>query len=137
MKFIEKSINHINKMFPAIYEGREKRGSFHFALALERNTIITVGLNKPDRVDSRAFKNARRLNLEDKLKFPYYHAEEDMIGKLIGMNKLSPSLNIVVLRLNRFGKLGESAPCSNCSEILKAYGLHRVWWSTREGIVRC
>jgi cytidine deaminase len=76
---------------------------------------------------------ARRLGIEKQMLYPFVHAESDMVGKLIGMGKLSSSLNIVVLRLNKFGELRESKPCASCTEMLEAYGLSRVWYSTSDG----
>ncbi len=131
--FLEKSISHVHRLFPSIYNSRPKKGSFHFALGLERSKIVAVGLNRNDKVNAKALEFARKLGLTHKLKFPYLHSEEDLIGKLIGMDRLSPSLKIVVLRLNRFGVLGESKPCPSCTEVLKAYSLNRVWYSTSNG----
>lgn len=87
----------------------------------------------PQRTDARALKIAQRLNLKDKIEYPYLHSEEHLIAKLIGMSKLDSSLNIVNLRLNKFGEFGMSRPCSNCISILECYGLNRIYWSDSEG----
>lgn len=132
-KFIEKSISHVKHIFPEIYQSREKKGSFHCSIALDRSKIIAVGWNKPEKEDARAFHFARKFCLPDKLRYKYLHAEECMIARLISLNKLSSSLNIVVIRVNRWGELGSSKPCSNCETILSAYGLNRVWFSNKDG----
>lgn len=133
MRFVDKAVCHVRKIFPEIYASRTKKGSYHFAIAYERNKMIAVGLNMPERTDSRALKIAQRLNLKDKIEYPYLHSEEHLIAKLIGMNKLDSSLNIVVLRLNKFGEFGMSRPCDNCCSVLNAYGLNRIYWSNSEG----
>ncbi len=132
-KFIEKSIIHITKIFPAIYDNRTKRGSYHFAVGLSKNRIIAVGVNHPEQPNPKALRFAQQLGLSDKLSYPFIHSEEDLVSKLIGMNKLSSSIKVVVLRINRFGKLCQSAPCRNCKTVLDSYGLNRVWYSTAEG----
>lgn len=133
MRFIERAEAHVRKIFPHIYQSRTKRGSYHFAMAFLRNKMIAVGWNQPEQVNAKAFTIARRFHLQEKITFPYVHAEEHLVGKLIGMDKLSPSLNIIVLRINKFGKLGNSIPCSNCSRVLASYGLTRIWCSNSLG----
>ncbi len=128
-KFLEKAVTHVERIFPSIYEARVKRGSYHFALAFSRNTLLAVGVNQPDKVDAKAYRIARRLNLQEKMEYPYCHAEESLIGRLIGIAKLDASLNVVVLRMNKYLNLCESAPCSSCCEVLRAYGLRKVWHS--------
>lgn len=132
-RFLEKSIQHVRRIFPNVYSSRPRRGSFHFSLALERSTIVAVGLNCPDKVNAKALQFAQRLGLKEKIKYSYIHAEENMISKLIGMDKLCGSLKIVVLRMNRFGELCESKPCDSCQQVLTAYGLNRIFYSTRDG----
>ncbi len=133
MRFINHAVNHVEKIFPEIYANRSKKGSYHFCLAYERNKLIAVGVNVPERTDARALRLAKRLNLQDKVQYPYLHAEESLIARLISLNKLANSLNIVVLRLNKFGKFGQSKPCPSCQTVLKAYGLSKIYWSDSDG----
>ena len=134
--FIHKGIAHVQKIFPLIYEGRAKKGSFHFALAFSRNTLIAVGVNDNETMSAKSYRFGQKVGLPEKIMYPYCHAEESLVGRLIAMNKLSSALKIFVVRLNKFGELGESAPCHNCREILNAYGLHKICWSTREGKIK-
>lgn len=133
MSFIDKGIAHVRKMFPEIYASREVRGSYHFSIAFRRNSLIAVGVNKPERDDARSFRLARLHNLTSKQLWPRLHSEEDLVCRLISLDRLSSDLNILVVRLNRHLELGESLPCVNCQVVLSAYGLNRVWYSTREG----
>lgn len=135
MRFIQKAIEHVHRIFPEVYANRSVRGSYHFAMAYRRSTLVAVGLNSPERMDARAFRFARRLGLIEKQRFPYIHAEESLISRLISLDKLENALNIVVLRLNVRGELQMSKPCPNCQRMLSAYGLGRVYFSTREGNV--
>ena len=131
-RFLFKSLEHVTRIFPSVYSSRQKKGSFHFSIAAERSTIVAVGLNQPDRPNAKAVHFARQLGFKQK-PYLYIHAEEDMISKLIGMDRLHSSLKIVILRMNKWGKLCESQPCRNCKTILDAYGLNRIYYSTREG----
>ncbi len=133
MRFVDKAVCHVRKIFPEIYASRTKKGSYHFAIAYERSKMIAVGVNVPERTDARALRLAKRLNLPDKVQYPYLHAEESLVARLISLNKLANSLNIVVLRLNKFGEFGQSKPCLNCQTVLRAYGLTRIYWSDSDG----
>ncbi len=133
MNFIQKSIEHVHRIFPGVYNSRAKRGSYHFCLGFRRNTLLAIGLNKPERMDSKAFQFARKLGLKSKIAYPYLHSEESLISRLISLDEIDNSINIVSLRLNKFGELGNSAPCANCKIILSAYGFNRVYYSDKEG----
>lgn len=135
MNFIQKAINHVHRVFPDVYETRSVRGSYHWAFAYKRNALVAVGLNRPEQMDARALKFARKLNLREKMNYPFIHAEESLISRLISLDKLDNSLNIVVLRLNVRGELQMSKPCTNCEQILQAYGLSRIYYSTSTGEV--
>jgi deoxycytidylate deaminase len=132
-KFIERGIAHVKRIFPEIYENRSIKGSYHFSLAYDRNKLIAVGVNKPDKINAKAYKTARQFGLTEKLIYPMIHAEENMISRLLSLDKLSSSLNILVIRMNKFYNLCSSKPCPNCDVILKAYGLNRIWYSNSEG----
>lgn len=132
-RFLEKSIQHVRRIFPDVYSSRPRRGSFHFALSWERNTLVAVGINNPCNPSAKSLRFAQMLGLKEKMIYPMIHAEEDMISKLLGMNKLSSSLKIVVLRINTFNKLCSSKPCNSCGQVLNAYGLNRIWYSNKDG----
>lgn len=131
--FIKKSIEHVERIFDNVYNNKPRYRSYHFSIALERSKIIAVGLNNPIQPSPKALRFAMQLGLTSKRTFPFIHSEEDVVSKLIGMDKLSSSLNIVVIRLNKYGLLGDSLPCESCQSVLKAYGLNNIWYSTKKG----
>lgn len=44
-------------------------------------------------------------------------------------------LCLLVIRIDAQGNLTESKPCSHCVEVLKEYGIRKVCYSTKEGII--
>lgn len=70
------------------------------------------------------------------------HAEENVIAKyrsLIGVKdrKEFPKrkLHIMVIRINSNNELTESKPCGHCLEVMQSYGIRKVTYSTRQGIM--
>lgn len=70
------------------------------------------------------------------------HAEENVLARY---NKLLEKVDaksykkrklcLLVIRINAQGELTESKPCSHCVEVLKEYGIRKVSYSTKEGII--
>ena len=47
------------------------------------------------------------------------------------------SIDIIVLRIDRKGRLGNSRPCKNCIENLKRLNVDNVYYSVKGGDVIC
>lgn len=47
--------------------------------------------------------------------------------------KRRKKLNILVIRINGEGKLGNSRPCASCIEKMKTFGIYRVYYSDNTG----
>ena len=59
------------------------------------------------------------------------HAEQDAV---LGLNwKSIYGCNLIVLRINKSGKLSESRPCDKCYALLKHIGIKRVYYSVSSG----
>lgn len=79
--------------------------------------------------------------LSNKCKFiKSTHAEIDALNKFI--NKIDQSdkkkrYDLLVLRLSKTGKLGESRPCYHCLEKLEKsnINIHNVYYSTKDGAI--
>lgn len=131
MKIITHSLEIANEIFPNVLN--PKNSNHHFAFAYKRSKLLAIGQN-----DMR-YPEASSLWLSQKFKtgwkFPSRHAEIDLISKLWGKIYIDSGIKIVVIRLNRWKKLGESKPCGNCSKILNALGVNKVYWSTKSGEV--
>ena len=42
---------------------------------------------------------------------------------------------MVVLRVDRTGKLANSKPCCGCQSVIKQFNLEEVWYSNSDGVV--
>jgi len=45
--------------------------------------------------------------------------------------------DILVIRIDRTGKLNNSKPCNECIQMLKKYNINRVYYSNSEGEIVC
>ena len=133
MKIIGKSIKIAESLFPKIYDTKKKYRTFHFSFAWKKNRLISIGINNPFNVSSKAFKFAQRFITKKQLVYPYLHAEIDMISRMWGKTRVDGSIKVVVLRLNSNGKLKNSKPCRSCSSILEALNVDDIWWSDSIG----
>lgn len=126
MKILEKAIKLSYEHFtPNEYQRR-----YHYAIAFSGKKPVLICENNPITVNSKAYKMGRLFNIQTYKEFPYIHAESHLVSKLLDRyNEIDDDLSIVVLRINRQGKMLLSKPCDNCQKILDAVGLHRVYWS--------
>lgn len=126
MKILKKAIKLSYDSFrPNAYQRR-----YHFAFAFSGNKPILMCENNPIKINAKAYRMGRIFNIETYKEFPYIHAESHLVSRLMDKNDcIDTNLSIVVLRINRQGKILLSKPCQNCQKILDAVGLHRVYWS--------
>ena len=135
MKIIEKSVKIAESLFPEIYDTKKKYRTFHFSFAWKKNRLISIGINNPFNVSSKAFKFAQIFGTKKQLKYPYLHAEIDMISRMWGKTRVDGNIKVVVLRLNKNGKLKNSKPCKSCSSILEELSVDDIWWSDSTGSI--
>lgn len=96
--------------------------------------MIAFAKNDPVQFNAKAFKMGKMFNINTYKKYPYTHAESHLVSKLLDRyNIIDPSWKIVVLRINREGRLLLSKPCSNCQKILDALGLNNIYYSNNNG----
>ena len=136
MKFIKRSVKIAQSLFPQAYEDRSGYRTYHFAFGWYKNTLLEIGQNRPDAPSGRALKFAKKFNNTQTIKYPFLHAEVDLISRLWGRFHINNKLKVVVIRLNKFGELQNSKPCSNCSAILDGLQVNKVWWSTKKGKIK-
>jgi hypothetical protein len=129
MKIIKKAIKlSFDRFLPNQYQRR-----YHFAIAFDGNRPILVSQNNPIKVNSKAYRIGQQFNIKTYIDFPYVHAESHLVSKLLDRyNTIDPNWSIVVLRINRQGKILLSKPCENCQKILDVVGLTKVFWSINE-----
>ena len=96
----------------------------HFAFLIKSKIIEKIGINK------------RRTHPEIS-KHPYHegyvgiHAELDCLLK-INKEDLS-DYQILVLRIDKNGKLNMSKPCRGCQSVLSQFNLKQIWYSDKDG----
>jgi tRNA(Arg) A34 adenosine deaminase TadA len=96
----------------------------HIAFLVKKNKIVKIGWN-------------RKRTHPEISKHPYHdgyvgtHAELDVILKS-GLEDLNDH-SMIVLRVDRKGRLANSKPCPGCLSLLKSYNVDEVFYSDTEG----
>ena len=103
----------------------------HFSFILDRNRIISIGLNSP---------KTHPLNL----KYNYVNKNNQKISDIVGTHselsaviKLGEEdcsgLTLVNTRINRNNVLDFSAPCSGCCDMINQLNFKNVYFSNIQG----
>jgi hypothetical protein len=103
----------------------------HFSFILQRNRIISIGLNS---------LKTHPLNL----KYNYINKNKEKISDIVGTHselnaviKLGEEdcskLTLINTRINRNNLLDYSAPCHGCSDMIKQLNFQNVFYSTNNG----
>ena len=96
----------------------------HIAFLVKKNKIVKIGWN-------------RKRTHPEISKHPYHdgyvgtHAELDVILKS-GLEDLNDH-SMIVLRVDRKGRLANSKPCPGCLSLLKSYNVEEVFYSATDG----
>ena len=96
----------------------------HIAFLIKKNKIVKIGWN-------------RKRTHPEISKHPYHdgyvgtHAELDVILKS-GLDDLE-DYSMIVLRVDRKGKLANSKPCPGCSSVLNQFNVKNIFYSNTEG----
>lgn len=107
---------------------------YHYAAAFNGNKMIAFAQNNPNQFDAKAFRMGQIFNIDTYKEYPYPHAESYLVAKLLNRyNYISPNWSIVVLRINREGRILLSKPCKNCQKILDALNLKNIFYSDNLG----
>ena len=108
--------------------------TYHYAAAFDNNKMIGFAQNNPIKFDAKTFRMGEMFNIRTYKEYPYPHAESHLISKLLRRyNSICTNWSIVVLRINREGKILLSKPCKNCQKILDALDLNNVYYSNNQG----
>lgn len=126
MKIIRKALKlSYDRFKPNPYQKR-----YHFAVAFDGKTPICIAENNPIKVNAKALYMGRKFNIRTYKDYPYNHAESHLVSKLLDKyNYIDSNWSMVVLRINRPGKIMLSKPCDNCQKILDALGFKKIYWS--------
>ena len=120
-RIINKAIDIAHALCPTNWQ---KVNNSHIAFLVRKNKITKIGWN-------------RRRTHPEIAKHPYHegyvgtHAELDVILKS-GEDNLEDH-SMIVLRVDRKGRLANSKPCPGCLSLIKSYSLNNVYFSNTEG----
>jgi len=132
MNIIHQSIEIALNLLPKAKIGRQTKNKFfHFAFGYHKNKLLAIGQNNPEKTHPQALLLAKRFNTD--LEYPYFHAETDLISRLWGKHYIDNNLKMVIVRLNKRGKLRCSKPCCRCEQIINSLGITKLWWSIDDG----
>ena len=131
---LDESLDIARSILPDAIEKRKgKNKIFHFAFGYKKNKLVAIGQNNPEKTHTKALKLSRKFNTN--IKYPYLHAETDLISRLWGKCRIDNRLKVVVIRLSQSGELRNSKPCRRCRKILEALDVTRLWWSNENGFI--
>jgi hypothetical protein len=132
MNIIDQSLDIALTLLPKAKECRNTKNKFfHFAFGYKKNKLLAIGQNNPEKTHTKALVLAKRFRTD--LQYPYFHAETDLISRLWGKHYIDSSLKMVIIRLNKHGRLRCSKPCKRCEQIINSLGLTKIWWSNDDG----
>jgi len=132
MNIIDQSLDIALSLLPKAKNARNSKNKFfHFAFGFKKNKLLAIGQNNPEKTHPQAFILAKRFNTDTE--HPYLHAETDLISRLWGKHYIDNTLRMVVIRLNKHGYLRCSKPCDQCTQILEALDITKIWWSDNDG----
>lgn len=135
MKKIERSLSMAYDLLPKCQSKNMggKNRQFHFGFLFKKNKLVSIGMNsyKPS---AKIVYLGNRFNIDKYKQFGCPHAETDAISKAWGKSYIDNSFSLVIIRLNKVGKMQNSKPCVNCQTIIDAIGIDDVWWSADDGV---
>lgn len=96
----------------------------HFAFLIKSKIIEKIGINK------------KRTHPETS-KHPYHEGYVGIHAELDCLLKTSKedlrNYKMLVLRIDRNGKLNISKPCHGCQSVLSQFNLKEIWYSDKDG----
>jgi deoxycytidylate deaminase len=105
----------------------KKRAFYHYAFAIRKNRIIEMGKNDPIMTSAKAYRLAKKFNIQHWQKYPFLHAEADLLIKL-DEKYYNKKTTILSLKINRHGKFRLAKPCCKCEIALIRSNLTNVVW---------
>jgi deoxycytidylate deaminase len=97
----------------------------HFSFAIKRNAIYSVGWNKP--------WQTHPLGLRFHHKISSIHSEISCLSKLNVVPAEFSKFTIINVRLDKEGTVRLSKPCQCCQNMLAAFGITEVYYSSNSG----
>lgn len=122
-KIINRTVDIAKAMCPLNIEHR----CSHIAFLIKNSKIVHIGTNS-----CRTHPETLKYDYKDH-QLVGIHAELAVCMKS-GKENLK-DYKMVVLRVDRTGKLANSKPCCGCQSVIKQFNLEEVWYSDAKGDV--
>lgn len=122
-KIINRTVDIAKAMCPLNIEHR----CSHIAFLIKNSKIVHIGTNS-----CRTHPETLKYDYKDH-QLVGIHAELAVCMKS-GKENLK-DYKMVVLRVDRTGKLANSRPCCGCQSVIKQFNLEEVWYSDAKGDV--
>lgn len=116
------------RIMMADWANKKERSFYHYAFAIRKNRIIAMGKNNPIMTSAKAFRLAKKFRILHWQKYPFLHAEADLLLKL-DEKYYNKRTTILSLKINRHGQFRLAKPCYKCQIALDALGLTKIFWS--------
>lgn len=97
----------------------------HFSYIVERNKILSVGYNLPDKTHPLALKFGHR--------FYSIHSELDAITNFPYPNRFLKRCRLINLRISKDHTVRMSKPCQFCQKLIRAFNIREVWYTNDFG----
>lgn len=124
----EQTLHRCVRMMLDDWGNDKTRNFFHYAFAIRKNRIIEMGKNDPIVMSAKAFRLAKKFNIEHWKKYPFLHAEADLLLKL-DEKYYNKKTTILSIKINRHGQFRLAKPCYKCQIALDKSNLTNVMWS--------
>lgn len=123
VKIINRTVDIAKALCPLNLEHR----CSHIAFLIKNSKIVHIGTNSckshPQTLKY-AYKNHQLVGLHAELNVCMKSGKEDL-----------RDYKMVVLRVDRTGKLNNSKPCCGCQSVIKQFNIQEVWHSDHKGEV--
>lgn len=130
MKIIQKTIRKAYQNWTPCKEIR----CWHYCSAFDGTKMIGFAQNNTLKTHTGAYRIGEDFNLPKYKEFPFFHSESRLIDKLLSKyNYIDSNWKIVVMRINRCGKILGSKPCVNCNKLLNSVGIDQICYSLDNG----
>ncbi len=110
------------------WDGNKALPFYHYAFAIRKNRIIEMGRNNPIMMSAKAYKLARKFNITHWKKYPFLHAEADLMLRL-DQKFYNKKTTILSMKINRHGQFRLAKPCYKCEIALTKSNLTNVMWT--------
>ena len=97
----------------------------HFSFILDKNKILSIGRNNPDKTHPLSYKYGYR--------FSCIHSELNVLVNFRYPHSYLQKCKLVNIRINSRAELRMSKPCNICVGLISAFGISEIIYSNRQG----